>query len=116
MQALPWVISVDDHVVEPPHVWQRWLPEQLRERGPRVVQDTLRDRSFAPAATIATYVKGGAGPVVDWWVYEDLQKPIPQVMACAGFPPESLHPRADPLRRRCAPAATIPRPASPTWT
>ena len=40
MQALPWVISVDDHVVEPPHVWQRWLPSRLRDRGPRVVQDS----------------------------------------------------------------------------
>jgi predicted TIM-barrel fold metal-dependent hydrolase len=33
---LPKIISVDDHVVEPPHVWQTWLPEKLRERGPHV--------------------------------------------------------------------------------
>jgi hypothetical protein len=33
---LPKIISVDDHVVEPPHVWQTWLPEKWRERGPRV--------------------------------------------------------------------------------
>ena len=32
--ALPRIISVDDHVVEPPHVWQTWLPEKWRERGP----------------------------------------------------------------------------------
>jgi predicted TIM-barrel fold metal-dependent hydrolase len=38
----------------------------------------------------ARYIKGGDGPVVDWWVYEELLRPIPQVMACAGFPPESL--------------------------
>jgi predicted TIM-barrel fold metal-dependent hydrolase len=30
-------ISVDDHVVEPPDVWQDRLPAKLRERGPRVV-------------------------------------------------------------------------------
>ncbi|HWE68443.1 MAG TPA: amidohydrolase family protein [Acidimicrobiales bacterium] len=35
--ALPKIISVDDHVVEPPHVWQTWLPEKYRERGPKVV-------------------------------------------------------------------------------
>jgi hypothetical protein len=34
--ALPKIISVDDHVVEPPHLWQTWLPERFRERGPRV--------------------------------------------------------------------------------
>ena len=33
---LPKIISVDDHVVEPPHVWQTWLPEKYREKGPRV--------------------------------------------------------------------------------
>jgi predicted TIM-barrel fold metal-dependent hydrolase len=35
---LPKIISVDDHVVEPPHVWQTWLPEKHRERGPKVVR------------------------------------------------------------------------------
>jgi predicted TIM-barrel fold metal-dependent hydrolase len=33
---LPKIISVDDHVVEPAHVWQTWLPEKWRERGPKV--------------------------------------------------------------------------------
>ena len=33
---LPKIISVDDHVVEPAHVWQTWLPEKYREQGPRV--------------------------------------------------------------------------------
>src|SRR5262249_4290782 len=84
---LPWVISVDDHVVEPAHVWSTWLPSTLRDRGPRVVQDRCET---VISTSGARYVKGGDGPVVDWWVYEDLLRPIPQVMACAGFPPESL--------------------------
>jgi len=33
---LPKIVSVDDHVVEPPHVWATWLPERFRERGPKV--------------------------------------------------------------------------------
>src|SRR4029079_16682926 len=33
---LPKIISVDDHVVEPPHVWQTWLPAKHREKGPRI--------------------------------------------------------------------------------
>ena len=34
--SIPKIISVDDHVVEPAHVWERWLPAQYRDRGPRV--------------------------------------------------------------------------------
>ena len=42
---LPKIISVDDHVVEPPHVWERWLPAKFRDRGPKVVRRGIaRDR------------------------------------------------------------------------
>lgn len=34
-----WMISVDDHVLEPPHVWQSRLPQRFREMGPRIVAD-----------------------------------------------------------------------------
>ncbi|MCZ7525304.1 MAG: amidohydrolase [Acidimicrobiia bacterium] len=33
------VISVDDHVVEPPHVFEGRLPVALQDRAPRVVED-----------------------------------------------------------------------------
>jgi len=89
VSSLPWVISVDDHVVEPPNVWQDWLGRQHRERGPRVVQDTCETR-YAPDSAVAQHIRGGDGPVVDWWVYEDVLRPIPQVMACVGFPREAL--------------------------
>jgi predicted TIM-barrel fold metal-dependent hydrolase len=32
------IVSVDDHLVEHPRVWQDRLPEKLRERGPRIVE------------------------------------------------------------------------------
>jgi predicted TIM-barrel fold metal-dependent hydrolase len=83
------VISVDDHVVEPPPVWTDRLSARMRERGPHVVQDRC-ETIIEPTSRGARYVKGGDGPIVDWWVYGDLLRPIPQVMACAGFPPESL--------------------------
>ena len=35
-EELPWIISVDDHVVEPANVWTDRLPAGLRERGPRI--------------------------------------------------------------------------------
>src|SRR5262249_39375345 len=31
----PYIVSVADHVVEPPHTWESRLPGKLRERGPR---------------------------------------------------------------------------------
>ncbi len=31
-------ISVDDHLIEPPHLWQSRLPASMREVGPRVVE------------------------------------------------------------------------------
>jgi predicted TIM-barrel fold metal-dependent hydrolase len=33
------VISVDDHVVEPAHLFETYLPASLRERGPQVVEN-----------------------------------------------------------------------------
>jgi predicted TIM-barrel fold metal-dependent hydrolase len=85
MDELPWIISVDDHVVEPPGVWQDRLSAADRAVGPRVVADTC-ETVYDPATRAVRYVKGGDGPVVDWWLYEDVAKPIPKVVACAGMP------------------------------
>jgi predicted TIM-barrel fold metal-dependent hydrolase len=84
----PWIISADDHVVEPPHVWTDRLSAADREVGPRVVQDTC-EVVYDPKTRMVDYRKGGDGPVVDWWLYEDVVKPIPIVVACAGMPVEA---------------------------
>jgi predicted TIM-barrel fold metal-dependent hydrolase len=34
-----WLISVDDHVLEPAHLWQDRLPAKYREAAPRLVRD-----------------------------------------------------------------------------
>ena len=36
---LDWLISVDDHVIEPPDVWSSRLPRNLVDAGPRMVRD-----------------------------------------------------------------------------
>ncbi|MGE0880945.1 MAG: amidohydrolase family protein [Acidimicrobiia bacterium] len=36
---LDWLVSVDDHVIEPAHVWVDRLPAKYREEGPRLVND-----------------------------------------------------------------------------
>lgn len=70
---LDWLISVDDHVLEPPGVWQDRLPAHLQSTGPRM---EIRDG-------------------VEAWVYEDLVQPSMGLSAVAGktreqFSPEPL--------------------------
>jgi predicted TIM-barrel fold metal-dependent hydrolase len=96
--ALPWVVSADDHVVEPPDLWERWLPAKYRDRGPRVEPAPTTQRPDG------VYVRGGDGPVADWWLFEDVVRGTPLVMACAGYPEEeySMRPiRFDEMRKGC---------------
>ncbi|HEY4331331.1 MAG TPA: amidohydrolase family protein [Ilumatobacteraceae bacterium] len=85
---IPWLISVDDHVIEPPDLWQRWLPAGMRERGPRVVRASLIGDKQSDGGF--KYRIGGDAPPVDVWVYEDLVKHTPTTMACAGLPRDEL--------------------------
>jgi predicted TIM-barrel fold metal-dependent hydrolase len=60
------LVSVDDHVVEPPDLFRRHVPARWRDRAPRVVHK--RDGS-------------------DVWVYEGAQLPNIGLNAVAGRPP-----------------------------
>jgi predicted TIM-barrel fold metal-dependent hydrolase len=42
MVTIPRIISVDDHVVEPPTLWTDRLPSKYADRAPRVVRDRAR--------------------------------------------------------------------------
>jgi predicted TIM-barrel fold metal-dependent hydrolase len=79
---VPKIVSVDDHVVEPPHVWQRWLPARLRDAGPRVVRDSY---TVDWVEGNQVFRKGGDGPETDWWVYEDLAWCHQMLNASAGY-------------------------------
>jgi predicted TIM-barrel fold metal-dependent hydrolase len=74
MSRIPPIISVDDHVVEPPHLWQTWLPAKWRERGPKVVSAGY---SFERVNGRRVETMTGTGPEVDWWVYEESLKLLP---------------------------------------
>jgi predicted TIM-barrel fold metal-dependent hydrolase len=82
MVSIPPIISVDDHVVEPPDLWQRWLPAQWREKGPRVVRAPYEiGRSGAQYFRMAS-----DGPETDFWVFEDQSAGIETGLAAAGQP------------------------------
>jgi predicted TIM-barrel fold metal-dependent hydrolase len=85
MREIPKIVSVDDHVVEPPHVWQDRLSAKDRERGPKVVRDTY---GVEWVNGIQTFKKGGDGPQTDWWVYDDLVWSHQMLNACAGYEPD----------------------------
>ncbi len=67
---LPKIVSVDDHVVEPPHVWQTWLPAKYRERGPRVERGRWGDFRLKAGAHY-DMTQDPEGMWGDYWVYED---------------------------------------------
>ena len=67
---LPKIISVDDHVVEPPHVWQTWLPEKHREKGPRVERKRWGAFRLKKGAKYEM-TEDPEGEWGDAWIYED---------------------------------------------
>jgi predicted TIM-barrel fold metal-dependent hydrolase len=80
----PMIVSVDDHVVEPAHVWQDWLPQRFKDRGPRV------ERRGVGAMR---HIGGGAyeqeftddGRPADVWVFEDLVYIHKRHVAAVGY-------------------------------
>jgi predicted TIM-barrel fold metal-dependent hydrolase len=68
--ALPKIISVDDHVVEPSHVWQTWLPEKYRAKGPRIERKRWGDFVHIAGAKYEMR-EDPEGAWGDAWIYED---------------------------------------------
>jgi predicted TIM-barrel fold metal-dependent hydrolase len=82
--TIPMIVSVDDHVVEPAHVWERWLPERYRAAGPRVERRGLAGlRMVGPA--VYEHEFDDDAPPCDIWFYEDLIVPLKRHIAAVGF-------------------------------
>jgi predicted TIM-barrel fold metal-dependent hydrolase len=67
---LNWMISVDDHILEPPNVWQDRVAKKFRDAAPRFVRDS----------------QGEA------WVYAGKRLPTPGLAAVAGKSAEEFTP------------------------
>jgi predicted TIM-barrel fold metal-dependent hydrolase len=81
---VPKIVSVDDHVVEPPHVWSSRLPRRCADVGPRTTRAPMREATLAGGGF--HHEMGGDGDPVDWWLYEDLASPLLRMGAAAGRP------------------------------
>src|SRR3954468_4338542 len=80
---IPPVISVDDHVVEPPDLWQRWLPAKFRDRAPHIERMPWE---FSPEGRHWPFRPAADDPVTDFWAYEDLRVVLCGAPACACVP------------------------------
>ena len=84
---IPPIISVDDHVVEPPDLFLRWLPSRFRESAPHVVSLPWE---YHPEGQHWPYRPAADGPHTDFWAFEDLRVVICGATACAGKPPAEM--------------------------
>ena len=87
------LVSVDDHVVEPPDMFDDHVPAKWKDRAPRVVH---KDDG------------------TDVWVYEGNEMPNIGLNAVAGRPPEEYGHRAHLLRRDARRALTTSTSGSAT--
>ncbi len=84
MTELPKIISVDDHIVEPPHLWNAWLPKAFRERGPRVERRGIGEMEHIGGGNYRqTFDPDGLQ--ADCWLYEDLVYINKRHVASVGF-------------------------------
>jgi predicted TIM-barrel fold metal-dependent hydrolase len=80
---IPRIISVDDHVVEPPDLWTNRAPKKFADRAPRVERDTAQ---FHFEGGVFSFEKGvEGGEACDWWIYDDIIYPFPKLSAAVGF-------------------------------
>ena len=85
----PKIISVDDHLVEPPDVWSSRLPAKYREIGPHIV---YAPTDGTPQLDGAGYIErpGTEGKPVAWWFYEDHRYSVKRLIAAAGYPADDI--------------------------
>jgi predicted TIM-barrel fold metal-dependent hydrolase len=84
MAELPKIISVDDHVVEPAHVWQTWLPEKYRAEGPRVERRGVGGMKHIGGGTYEQEFTDDGRPA-DCWVFGDLVYIHKRHVAAVGY-------------------------------
>ena len=80
---LPNIISVDDHVVEPPDLWTSRLPTKYQRIGPHLERRTVRLQRATGG--VAKWTESQEGSPSDAWVYEDLLMPLTYNYAAAGL-------------------------------
>jgi predicted TIM-barrel fold metal-dependent hydrolase len=82
---IPLIVSVDDHLIEPPGVWQDRVPAKYKDIAPRL--ESLRADAFSRVGGVFVPNPEATGPPAAWWHYEDKYYPVIRYIASAGYPP-----------------------------
>ena len=85
-REMPLIVSVDDHVVEPPDLFERWLPSKFKSHpdAPRVERRGLAGMVYRGGTTYDFDWQDDA-PKADCWIYGDLVAPHKRHVAAVGF-------------------------------
>jgi predicted TIM-barrel fold metal-dependent hydrolase len=86
--AIPPIISLDDHVIEPPMLWVDRLSRRYRDTGPRV--EELPQGGAALEGGKFREHPGTEGRLVSYWRYEDLFMSVKRLSTAVGFPGEAV--------------------------
>src|SRR3989442_1445380 len=83
------IVSADAHVLEPPHIWETWLPKQYHDKAPKLAKDVDGGDAWQFAGSpdpdpkgvvISCWPSAGDGISDDddafWAVAEDEQMPV----------------------------------------
>ncbi|MEC7292269.1 MAG: amidohydrolase family protein [Actinomycetota bacterium] len=85
---IPKIISADDHVIEPAHVWQDRMPSKHKELAPKIIIAPLGDITLNDGVWLET--PGTGDKMAAWWHFENKRYQIKQMVACPGIPPEEV--------------------------
>ena len=85
---IPKIISADDHVIEPAHVWQDRMPAKHKELAPKIVIAPQGEMTLNDGVWLET--PGTGDKMAAWWHFENKRYQIKQMVACPGIPPEEV--------------------------
>ena len=88
MAMIPKIISADDHVIEPAHVWQDRMPSKHKELAPKIVIAPQGEMTLNDGVWLET--PGTGDKMAAWWHFENKRYQIKQMVACPGIPPEEV--------------------------
>jgi predicted TIM-barrel fold metal-dependent hydrolase len=79
--APPLIVSVDDHVVEPPDMFEGRLPSRFADREPNVVRERVR---YIGGTKGRDWVPDPDGELCDVWHYDGARMPLTWLLAAVG--------------------------------
>jgi len=107
-RSLPELVSPDDHVQLPAHVFTERVPHAFRDAAPRI--ERLRGRADLGAGDIR-FIEADEGHLADVWHYDGKRIPLVRIAAASGYPRTEIDGRPvtyDGMHRACYdPAARL---------